>query len=234
MHKNTVMIISIISTTISMIYIILSYLGIMRYIYLLSSFSSIDDFANEYHSLEKVSKSHRVIISMSVNDKNISKMKPVLKSILDQTVKVDEISINIPHYLKDKIPDYLSKYSNTYNTINDYGDCNTIIPTLIREKDKDTIVIFLTPEFIYGQNFISDIYDEYIKLSKNNSKLILHNKCKSDNFTCPIILQIGSITSTMKDLNINETSTSTCNFIINNLNTNVNYNNYNYSENYKY
>lgn len=244
MRNNTFIILSIIFTIISLIYIILCYYGITRYISIITYLSNIDTLAKDYHLMEKSNKKYRVVISMCVNDMNLDKIKPSLMSIIDQTVKVDEISINIPQKIcggpdGNNIPEYLKKYSNTYNILTDYGDCNIVIPTLIREKDKDTIIIFLTPDYIYGQNFISEFVDKYIEtinkklLSDKNIGVLIYKNDNNNIISCPMITQLGSFNINYDNIK-NNNNFKTSDFILKNLKKNIYMKEFTYKENYKY
>lgn len=227
--------ISIIITILSIIYTYLTYIGYIRYISLKKINNDISKYAKYYHSLESTTKEYRVIISMYVNNDNIDKINSVLKSILDQTTKVDEISINISKDVKD-IPEYLKKYSNTYKLVNDYGDYNIIIPTLFREKDKDTIIILLPTNYIYGQNFISDFVESYLSYKKSNTNILLIGNNKHDNIlNSPIITQISTFKFNIEDCDnilncIDKDNNST---IIKYINNSI-IKTYNYKENFNF
>lgn len=197
--------ISIILTILSILYTYLTYIGYIRYLSIINPFSNIDKYAKDYHSLEKVSKKYRVVISMYIDKQDeFTKLYPILKSILDQTTKVDEISINISQNIT-RIPEFVRKYSNTYKLINNYGECNIIIPTLFREKDRDIILIILPLKYIYGQNYISDLVDFYLnekdKLQGNVKNLIVSYNDDLEN--SPIITQVSTFSVKMNDLNYN-------------------------------
>jgi hypothetical protein len=225
--------ISIILTILSILYTYLTYIGYIRYLSIINPFSNIDKYAKDYHSLEKVNKKHRVVISMYI-DKNddFTKLYPILKSILDQTTKVDEISINISKDIT-RIPEFVRKYSNTYKLINNYGECNIIIPTLFREKDKDIILIILPLNYIYGQNYISDLVDFYLnekdKLGNAKNLIVSYN----DDFeSSPIITQVSTFSLKMNDINYNDSNI--CIFLKKYIKNDTIKKIYKYKENYKY
>ena len=74
----------------SLIFSILTYFGIIRYInmYIFSSSS----YANSYKTLERA-KNDKVVINIMINPDKHSISSAVINSLLDQTVKVDEINI---------------------------------------------------------------------------------------------------------------------------------------------
>ena len=104
MNKKTVIIITILSTILSIIFILSSYYGIDRYLSL--HMKSCENFINKYSYLPKAS-TNRVVISFSTTPEKINKIKPMINSILDQTVKVDAIymvlladkNYNTPKYI---------------------------------------------------------------------------------------------------------------------------------------
>jgi len=102
--------------------------------------------------LEKVDES--IIISVSTND--INSIRPMLISLLDQTVRVDRILINIVN--SDKvINDEYKKIFSIYNSHIDYGYGNSIVPILLREKCDDTRIISVLNNIIYGKDFVETI-----------------------------------------------------------------------------
>ena len=105
----------------------------------------------------------KVVINLSIT--NPDKIKPVINSLLDQTVRVDEISINtdkkLPSYIKD-----LNKVVRIYQT----NLCTK--PCIMRENDNNTIILFMNDDKIYGKDFIQDAIDEYKNQANNEVKII--------------------------------------------------------------
>ena len=93
MEKKTIIIISLISAIFSLIYILLNYFGVIRYFGLY--FSPVEKYIKKYKNLDKIGE-HKIIISLTETPEQIKKITPTIKSLLDQTVKVDLISIVIP------------------------------------------------------------------------------------------------------------------------------------------
>ena len=69
-------------------------------------------YIKKYFDLEKACNK-KVVINLSIS--NPDKLKPVINSLLDQTVRVDEISINTDKKLPDYIKD-LNKVVRIYQT----------------------------------------------------------------------------------------------------------------------
>ena len=161
-------IISIIITIISFIYIILNYFGIIRYIYI--HLRDPENFIQNYIKKKSTNKNF-VVISIAVSPENISLLKPTINSLLDQTVKVNNISIAIKSEDKNQVPisNYLRRIAQINITKKDYGTSFPIIPELLRAKNNNTIIIVLKPGVIYGKDFIEQILD---KNEKETNKMI--------------------------------------------------------------
>jgi len=129
---------------------------------------STEKYISNYSSLPSAS-SKKVVVSFTTTPDMLNKIEPMIKSLLDQTVKVDMISMYIPYKYNGKsygnIPEYLKKVVNVFRHSKDYGiECN-LIPVLHREKDCDTIIIAVKDNYVYGHNFIKKMVSEV-----NNSK----------------------------------------------------------------
>lgn len=185
MKKSKIISIILFTTILSLIFILLSYFGITRYISL--HFRDCKKFVEQYNNLPKASKK-RVIISFTYSENNI---KPMINSILDQTVKVDQIGIVVPNYIdnKTKIPEYITTMANIFPSGKNYGKGNNLIPILLREKECDTIIIALDNNYIFGKDFIEYI----IELSEKYPSTTLidkHNRfilTTPSNYGCDVI-----------------------------------------------
>ena len=189
--KKEWIIFSVIWSFLSLIFSFLLYFGIIRYMNLY--IYNPKSYIKKYFDLEKACNK-KVVINLSIT--NPDKLKPVINSLLDQTVRVDEISINtdkkLPSYIKD-----LKRIVRTYQS----NLC--IKPCIMRENDNDTVILFINDDKIYGKDFIQDAIDEYqnqpkvedsdssiIKISDNgeiiantsifNTELL--DKCTEDDF----------------------------------------------------
>ena len=146
--------ISLITSIISLIYTILSYYGITRYLKIL--LSSPKKYIKKYGKLD-IGDKDRVIISMSTSS---SKIRPVINSLLDQTVKVDLIAINVPYGKKYKLPKDLEDAVALYRTSKPYGSSTCLIPAVMREGEKTTKIITVGDNVIYGKDFIEVLLKE--------------------------------------------------------------------------
>lgn len=132
-----------------------------------------DDYCiKNYMSLNRVNYDHKVIVSLTTTPNRIHKIKPMIKSILNQTVRIDQIVLNIPHGKNFKVPKELENMINVYTCGRDYGSGTKCIPTILRENDSDTLIIMLEDKFIYGENFIENLIEEF----KQNSQYCLYCK----------------------------------------------------------
>lgn len=190
MKKRTVIIITVISTILSLVMILLSYFGITRYITL--KISSTESYMSNYNKIPKNKKN--TIIAISTTPDRIKKIKPVINSILDQTIGVNSIFLIIPQKDIDnnyKLPDNLKHSVALFPSGKNYGEgcCNSIIPMLLHEKECDSIIISLLDNIVYGKDFIETILT---KLDENPKKTIVDNKNRSmlikpENYDCSII-----------------------------------------------
>jgi hypothetical protein len=142
------------------------------YRFLLIHINDIDDYIYDYQKLQKKCNS-KIILSLTTTPKRIKNIEPVLKSLLDQTIKVDQIALNLP--LKPNcgkeynIPKNYEKICNIFRCGKDYGSGTKFIPTLLREGDINTIIILLDDDYIYGKDFIEKLVDKSLN---NQTKCI--------------------------------------------------------------
>lgn len=151
---------------------------IIRYISL--HYDSDDmKYIKNYKKLKKYMDC-RVVVSLTTTPDRIKKIKPVLKSLLDQTIKVDRIILNIPNSCngsKYDVPEDYKNICNVYNCGRDYGPGTKFMPTILRETSANTIIIMLDDDYIYSKDFLETILNEYKKnpdcaISTNNTILI--------------------------------------------------------------
>jgi len=137
------------------------YYDIYRYIKI--HFDDESEYINKYRKLKKCQNS-RVVISLTTVPERVKLLKPVIKSLLDQSVKVDQIVLNLPKMCKERpydVPGDLKNMCNIFTCGRDYGPGTKFIPTILREQEADTIIIMLDDDYIYGYKFIETILGEY-------------------------------------------------------------------------
>ena len=168
MKKKTMIIWTLVGTFLSLAMILLSYFGIVRYLTL--HVSGTDKLVENYSKLPKATEG-RVVVSVAADPKDFDKLKPVLSSILDQTVKVDQIGVVVPLKNEKNVPEYIKKIANIFPAGKDYGDGTALIPILLKEKECDTIILALSGDVIYGKDFIEKMVDE----SNSNADTVLRD-----------------------------------------------------------
>jgi hypothetical protein len=157
MKKKNMIIWTIVGTLLSLSMILLSYFGIVRY--MIIHMSGTDKLTERYSQLPEASK-ERVVVSFSAGPKDFDNLKPMLNSILDQTVKVDQIGIVVPLANITDVPDYVKKIANVFPAGKDYGEGTALIPILLKEKECGTIIIALENNVVYGKDFIEIMIDK--------------------------------------------------------------------------
>lgn len=169
MQKKTIIILSLLSAVFSLIYILFSYYGYMRYfgMYVFST----ESYSKNYSKLDKMVDDKKVIISMTTTPSRIKKIGPVIRSLLDQTVRVDSISIVIPYGKDYTIEKDLEKVVSVYRTGKDYGELNCLIPTVMREGESDTLIITVGDDTIYSKDFI----EKLLETNQSNTDSIIFN-----------------------------------------------------------
>lgn len=189
MRKRTLIIITIISTILSLIITFSSYFGLIRY--LCCHIKSTDKFIENYSKLPKASTDNKVAISFTCKKDKIDKLKPFINSIMDQTVKVDLIAMITPLGNKEEdynIPKYIKDIAVIFPSGRDCGKGTKLMPMLLREKEKDTIIISLDENKIYGEDFIytmveeSKKYPDSVLVDKKGSSILV----RSDHFHCDV------------------------------------------------
>lgn len=169
------------SSIFSLIFILLTYYGLTRYINL-CIFKDSKTYINNY-KLKNKKNTCKVVISLTFTDiynHQHDNLRPMINSLLDQTAKVDQISINI---YPNKNTHFINQYKdivNVYKIGKDFGNCINFIPTLLREGETNTIIIVLPDKtYIFGKDYIETLIetseefpDNAILDTKNNVILI--------------------------------------------------------------
>ena len=117
----------------------------------------------------------KFIVSFTTSPERISKIKPMIDSILSQTKKPDLFILNIPEVFprtnkKYNIPDFIRK-SVIINVIKqDYGPATKIVPTINYLKENnyalsDTYIIYLDDDIQYRPDMIAS-YNFILMLNK--------------------------------------------------------------------
>ena len=145
--------------------------------------STLYDYSNEqlverYKLKPKVSNS-RVVISMTSIPERLDYIKPVLNSLFKQTMKVDEIALNIPYTsrkgVKYEIPGWMQQMDKRediplkiHRVDEDEGPGTKILPTLRREK-YDTLVIAVDDDNIYPSKMVENLVYEFDRYGRKRA-----------------------------------------------------------------
>jgi hypothetical protein len=113
----------------------------------------------------------KTIIAINTTLQRIEKIRPMLNSILDQTIRVNNIILIIPQDDIDSgytIPSDIKKIATLFPKGKDYGTrfSNSIIPMLLTQKECDTTIITLLDNIIYGKDYLETILIEGEKYKK--------------------------------------------------------------------
>jgi hypothetical protein len=178
MEKKTIIIISLVSAVFSLIYVLLNYYGITRYLGLYMF--SIEGYTKNYKKLDKIGK-HKLVISLTATPKLMTNLSHVIKSLLDQTVRVDLISVVVPYGNNYQLPTNLKNSVSVFRCGQDKQLLNCLIPTVMRESESTTRIITLGSDTAYGKDFIETLLESSEKypnkiIYENNKDVIDLNK----------------------------------------------------------
>ena len=102
-----------------------------------------------------------IIISLTTSPKRLPKIKPVIDSIMNQTLLPNKIVLNLPYVFKrfnttfDCIPTFILDNSKIIvNRCEDIGPITKILPTIPLARDMDSIIISIDDDIIYSNNLI--------------------------------------------------------------------------------
>ena len=143
MNKK-ILILSLVVTVISLVYIILEYNGTIRKLKL--SNISTETYLQKY--IKKNKAADRVIISFILPDKiKLSELKPFINSLLDQSIRVDEIVAISGNKVStgsngSVLPEEYKKILSFYKHNKNYqGNTGLVVCSILREPDSNTKII---------------------------------------------------------------------------------------------
>lgn len=173
MSKKIFQIVSLVLSVLGLVYMILVRYGIIRYVKL--HFSSTEGYIDNFKTLPKADKS-RVVITFSADTSQMKKLKPFINSILDQTVRVDDIALNIPYKDVKSIPENLKKILSVHGYSKDYDDAGNLVCSVLTEPEANTKIIVVEPNMVYGEDFVEEMVR---KSNENNNKIVYGGKDKN-------------------------------------------------------
>ncbi len=118
--------------------------------------------------------SKRIIVSMTTSPKRINEIQPAIDSILNQTIPVDYIMINLPKVFKrdnskfEKIPKYLTENPKIIlNYVEDIGPSTKIVPTCKSDFTNYNDIIISVDDDIWYPPELVHVYLYYHTLYPN-------------------------------------------------------------------
>lgn len=169
MHKKNLIILSIIISILTLIYLLLDYYGYIRNAEI--RVRPLEYYVKEYPS-KKTLSSDRMIISFDEPRKKLyeTSFQNCLKSLLDQNVRVNDIGVTVKKNPKHQLPETLYGVLNVYNYVKEYGNATNSMLALMREPSNNTTIIIINNLQIYSQDYIENLVKFYEKDPKNNYK----------------------------------------------------------------
>jgi len=161
MNKRAIAIASLVFSILSLIFIILSHVGLVRYMQMHIT-DSHKRLVEGYSKLPESCDSGRVVISFTTTPENAEKLGPVIMSLLDQTVRVDRIALTIPGNTgpsEYNFPKWYEDAVSVYRSGLDFGPGEKILPALTRESEADTKIIYLENDRIYAKDMVEKMVD---------------------------------------------------------------------------
>lgn len=116
----------------------------------------------------------RIIACLTTLPKRIKKIHKVIKSIVNQTRKLDKIYINIPYKTMNNqpytIPSFFYHYKKEIEIIrcDDFGPITKILPVLDIETDPNTYIVTLDDDIVIHKDVIK-ILEKRIKKYPNSA-----------------------------------------------------------------
>jgi hypothetical protein len=125
-------------------------------------------YKGNYKKLPKL-ENERIVIVFALDE--IKDLKPFVNSLLDQNIRVNDIGVNIPYRLINRIPESVKSVVSLYGQSTQYNGSDNLIPTVLREPESNTKIILVEPYYVYNQDFISDMVD----MSNENPNDIIYS-----------------------------------------------------------
>jgi hypothetical protein len=176
MQKKTILIISLIISIFSLFYLIFDYYGYIRYVKLHLYDNNL--YLKNYVLLPKLNK-ERIVICFTTTSDNIKNIKPFINSILDQTLRVDEIILILPYDDQKNVPDNIKKILSVQGYKKKYNSSPNVICSVLTEPEATTKIILVEPSIIYSQDFVENMVEAS---NKNPDKIIYSSNTKQTKY----------------------------------------------------
>ena len=163
----------IITSVISLVIILASYYGYTRYLKLRFDNKTMD-YAKDYLKLERANTKKKIVVSMYASTySSVKTMINSINSLLDQTVKPDQIIVSTPPDSTFELDSFLTSQNIIiiYKMAKDYGEIGSLVSPLLLEKDGEVIIILASERVIYGVEFIEQMVDTSVK----NPDCVIYN-----------------------------------------------------------
>ncbi len=163
-EKNQFYYLILLSFILSIIYPVLVYYGYVRLVKL--HLTDVPSWVSSYGKLSKADEKYNVVVFINVK-KGDEVDDTTFKSLLDQTVRVDEINI----VSNGSIPAHLQNYMNLCYKEND--NMKHIIQQCKKQpREKRTRILIVNNGTVYGKDFIEKMIDGWNQQHKKD--LILY------------------------------------------------------------
>jgi len=150
---------TIILSIVSFAFILLSYFGVIRFLSL--HYYSTEGYTKNYAKLPK--PENRVVATFSTSKNQAPELRGMVNSVLDQTMRVDLVALNTSEGEEEQLPSGYTDIISVFPVAKDYGKWKGLIPTLARELDDETIIIFLQDNMIYGKDVFEQLLEAHEK-----------------------------------------------------------------------
>lgn len=153
MNKRVKIIIFLITFVLSFTYILMKFFQWDRFILTINNTSTdIESVVEKYKDVKKHDNDENIVLCFILN-RPIDEFMPVLRSVLDQTVRIDKINLldNVGYTKQNKDIHNLERYINIIQWKNPKISSDTF---KMLEKDKNNRLILLRDDIIYGTDFI--------------------------------------------------------------------------------
>lgn len=145
----------------------------------------------------------RTVLSLTTTPVRIAKIRPVLKSLLNQTKRADAIILSVPFVMKRSnqvysIPDWLLNASNSdylegitvHRPKLDYGPATKLVGALEVETDENTRIIYLDDDTEYDPRLVEELTqtsDAHPNATIGYSAVCMDIHQLPKGFSCPVM-----------------------------------------------
>lgn len=173
-----------------LIFIVIIYTDSYRYISL--EYHDIYQLDKEYSQKKKIKN---CVISLTTTPNRLKQIKHTLLSLMDSSVAVEEIRLNIPYHsckgTEYRIPSWLKRLKSVKicRTIKDWGPATKLLPTLSHARNKNTKIIVVDDDVIYGYYMVETLndyfekYDRKVAMTIYGDEIDKNNRMKYDLYT---------------------------------------------------